>query len=83
MNEHAGSFHTAFVTRDHVAEKNAWVRAARGRHRRFIGYRKWAEEAERVGRLEDYRRYSAEAKRQRAAAYEALSFARLEASYAT
>lgn len=71
-----------FVTRDHVAEKRAWVRAARGRHHRFLSYRKWAEEAASVGRLEDYRRYSAEAKRQREAAYEALSFARLEAAYA-
>jgi hypothetical protein len=77
----AESFHQSFVTRDHVAEKMAWARAARGRMRRSITYSKWAQESEQAGRLEDYRRYRDEAKRQREAAYDALSFARLEAAY--
>lgn len=72
---------TAFVTPDHAAEKAAFARLALGRSRRAVTYRKWAEDAARVGRMDDYRRFSEEAKRQRAGAWNALSFARLEASY--
>lgn len=71
----------SFVTRDHSAEKEAWVAAARGRSRRAVLYSKWAAMAERTGHLGDYRRYRDEARRQREAAWDALSFARLEASY--
>lgn len=70
-----------FVTRDHVAEKNAFVALARGRNRRAVTYRKWAEEAAEAGRLDDYRRYRDMAHKSRWQALNSLSFARLEAAY--
>lgn len=75
------SFHTPFVTRDHVAEKEAFVCAALGRMRRAIQYRKLAEEYAEVGRLTDYRRCVREAESSRKRAWDALSYARLEAAY--
>ena len=75
------SFHTAFVTHDRVAEKEAWVCAARGRMRRAILYRKHAEDYERAGRLEDYRRCKAEAEKSAKRAWDALSLARLQKTY--
>jgi hypothetical protein len=71
-----------FVTRDHVAEKEAWARLARGRNRRAVTYRKWAIEAARDGNLAAYRKYSVMAGTSRKDALNALSFARLEAAYA-
>jgi hypothetical protein len=71
-----------FVTRDHKAEKDAWVRLARGRMHRSIEYRRWALEAAAAGKLDKYREYRAEARRAHDGAWNALTFARLEASYA-
>ena len=81
MNAQALAETRPFVTADHVAEKVSWVAAARGRNRRALGYRRWATESELAGRLGDYRRYRDEAARQQKAAWDALSRARLEASY--
>lgn len=75
------AFSQPFVTRDHVAEKNAFVRLARGRMRRAIGYRKWALEARAEGKRQMASEYNAESRRQIKRAWDAMSFARLEASY--
>lgn len=69
------------VTPTRVAERDAWVRAARGRNRRAVQYRKWALESYKAGRMVDWNRYAKAARQQRQSALEALSHARLEATY--
>lgn len=70
-----------FVTPTRVAERDAWVRAARGRNHRMLTYRKWAREDYAAGNIGKAMQWAKEARKQRMSALNALSWARLEATY--